>query len=129
MARVSGFLCSPLKRRVISSIDTVFSYLLFWPIKETLKLCLKTPSFPYLVSCILTPENKVLSLKLMKPPKCLALANDSCCKFSCILPLQNLACSVVLYLFGEAIMPWFVPVKSLAYVVTKTTVHISVLKY
>lgn len=66
-------------------------------------------------------------LKLMKPHKCLGLADDSCCKFSYILPLQNLACSVVLCLFGKAIMPWFVPVKSLAY--AKTTVHISVLKY
>jgi len=35
----------------------------------------------------------------------------------------------MLYLFGIAIVPWFVPVKSLAYVVTEITVHIFVLKY
>lgn len=69
-------------------------------------------------------------LKLMKPCKCVGLADYYCyCKFSSILPLQNLAWSVILYLFGIAIMLWFVPVKSLAYVVTKITVHVSGLKY
>lgn len=64
----------------------------------------------------------------MKPPRCVGFA-DCCCyyKFNLILLWQNFACSFILYLFGIAIRAWFVPVKSLAYMVTKITVHISVL--
>lgn len=118
---------------MINSIDTVFPYLpcvLACKRNTLLRLCLKT-AFLFSVSCILRTEKRhVFFLKLMKPCKCIGLADYYCyCKFTSILPLQNLACSVILYLFGIGIMLWFVPVKSLAYVVTKITVHVSGLKY